>query len=57
MLNNLISYVACRMYKYKIFRRLETMEESEYAIRYNLKSSLKLYTSVLKHNKCMLQFK
>ena len=57
MLNNLISYVACRMYKYKMFCRLETLEESEYAIRYNLKSSLKFYTSVLKHNKCMLQSK
>ena len=57
MLNNLISYVACRMYKYKMFCRLETLEESEYAIRYHLKSSLKFYTSVLKHNKCMLQSK
>ena len=55
MLNNLISYVACRMYKYKMFCRQETLEESEYAIRYNLKSSLKLYTSVSKNNKCMLQ--
>ena len=35
----------------------ETLEESEYAIRYHLKSSLKFYTSVLKHNKCMLQSK
>ena len=40
-----------------MFCRLETLEESEYAIRFNLKSSLKFYTSVLKHNKCLLHSK
>ena len=46
--NNIISFIACRIYKYKMYCRLESIDESEYAIRFPLKKQLLFYYNVLK---------
>ena len=46
--NNIISFIACRIYKYKMYCRLESIDESEYAIRFHLKKQLLFYYNVLK---------
>ena len=33
ILNNILSFIACRIYKFKMFCRLESIDETEYAIR------------------------
>ena len=42
-LNNLILYTALKIYKYKMYCRLEQLDETEYNIRLHLKKSLKLW--------------
>ena len=48
-LNNLISYIACRIYKRKMFCRLENLPETEYSILNDLKASLRLTCSVIRY--------
>ena len=39
-LNFLISFIACKIYKYKMFCRLESLDENSYNISANVKSAL-----------------
>ena len=55
LLNNLLSYVACRIYKYKMFCRINSLQESEISICQNLKSHLKFTCSVIKKSNISLQ--
>ena len=50
-LNNVISFVALKIYKFKMFCRLENLDESEYNIRFHLKRNLKFWFNTLKYNK------
>ena len=51
ILNNIMSFIACRIYKFKMFCRLESIDETEYAIRYNLRKQLLFNYNVLKLRK------
>ena len=46
--NSIISFIACRIYKFKMYCRLELIDESEYAIQCHLKKQLLFYHNVLK---------
>ena len=48
-LNNLISCIACRIYKRKMFCRLENLPETEYSILNDLKASLRLTCSDIRY--------
>ena len=39
-LNFLISFITCKIYKYKMFCRLESLDENSYNISANVKSAL-----------------
>ena len=47
MLNNLISFVACRIYKYKMYCRIHKFNEEEYNININLKKTIFTFSSYL----------
>lgn len=47
-LNTLISYVAYRIYKYKMYCRIHSLEETNYNILNHVKASTVFYASVLK---------
>ena len=49
-LNNLISYIACGIYKRKMFCRLENLPETECGILHDLKASLRLTCSVIRYS-------
>ena len=51
ILNNILSVIACRLYKYKMYCRLESLDETEYSIRYHLKSYLLFLYHVMKENR------
>ena len=48
ILNNILSLIACIIYKFEMFSRLESIDETEYAIRYNLRKQILLNYNVLK---------
>ena len=50
-LNNLISFIACRIYKFKMYCRLELLKETEYTIRCHLKKHVLFNYNVLKLRK------
>ena len=50
-LNIIISFVACKIYKYKMYCRLESLDEREINIRNNLRQSTIFMRSVLKYRK------
>jgi hypothetical protein len=45
--NLLLSFVALKIYKYKMFCRLENKEETSQALLYNLKSCISQYSETL----------
>ena len=48
-LNFIISFVACRIYKYKMFCRIESLEENEFNVYCNVKENIKkLYLTLTK---------
>ena len=48
-LNFIISFVACRIYKYKMFCRIESLEENEFNVYCNVKENIKkLYLTLSK---------
>ena len=51
MLNDLISFIACRIYKFKMYCRLELLDETEYTIRCHLKKHMLFNYNVLKLRK------
>ena len=46
-LNFIISYIACRIYKYKIFCRVEMLEETEFNLYNHVQNNMKFLYSVL----------
>ena len=51
-LNNVISFVALKIYQFEMFCQLEQLDESEHInIQFHLKRSLKLWYNTLKYNK------
>ena len=57
-LNFIISYIAFKIYKYKMYCRLEKKDEKEFEIRNHVKLSLVYYSSALSYvrNKKSIQF-
>ena len=57
-LNFIISFIAFRIYKYKMYCRLEKKDENEFEIRNHVKLSLAYYSSALSYvrNKKSIQF-
>ena len=50
LFNNMISFVACRIYKYKMYCRLEGMNEHEIGIRQNIKQNVIFMKNVFKYS-------
>ena len=48
LFNTIISFVAYRIYKYKMWCRLENIPETEFNITYNVKQTLTTFCKVLK---------
>ena len=49
--NNIISFIACRIFKYRMKCRIEKREETERNIHYHVKSELGALESILKRAK------
>ena len=49
--NNIISFIACRIFKYRMKCRIEKREETELNIHYHVKSELGALESMLKRAK------
>ena len=50
-LNYLISFIACKIYKYRMFCRLESLDENTYNITTHLKVSLNLLQRIYHYKK------
>ena len=51
LFNNMISFVACRIHKYKMYCRLEGMNEHEIGIRQHIKQNVIFMEKVFKYSK------
>ena len=56
-LNTLISYVAYRIYKYKMYCRLESLKETDTGIQNHIKESLYGYSKVVKRLNTLIDYK
>ena len=56
-LNPLISYVAYRIYKYKMYCRLQCLDVTKYNILHYVKSLIVLYAAILKNMKSAINCK
>ena len=56
-LNTLISYVAYRIYKYKMYCSLQCLDETNYNILHHVKSSIVFYATILKNIKSAINYK
>ena len=54
VLNTTISFVACKIYKYKMYCRLESLEEREIDIHNHLKHNITFMGNVFKYSKNMI---
>ena len=54
LLNNIISFVALKIYKYKMYCRLENIDEHEHTIQNHIKQKAFFWYKVLKYCKCNL---
>ena len=55
--NTLLSYVAYRIYKYKMYCRLESLKETDYGIQNHIKESLDGYCKVVKRLNTLIECK
>ena len=51
LFNNMISFVACRIYKYKMYCRLEGMNEHEIGVHHHIKQNVIFMEKVFKYSK------
>ena len=56
-LNTLISYVAYRIYKHKMYCRLESLKETDTGIQNHIKESLYGYSKVVKRLNTLIDYK
>ena len=56
-LNTLISYIAYRIYKYKMYCRLESLKETDTGIQNHIKESLYGYSKVVKRLNTLIDYK
>ena len=54
VLNTTISFVACKIYKYKMYCRLESLEERDIDIHNHLKHNITFMGNVFKYSKNMI---
>ncbi|XP_056008394.1 uncharacterized protein LOC125674557 [Ostrea edulis] len=55
LLNNFISFIALKIYKYKMFCRLSNLEETEYSISNHVKKCTVLWCKVIKYSNYALK--
>ena len=51
LLNFIISYVACRIYKYKMFCRIDSLQETEYNVCCSVRENMKVLYLILQNMK------
>ena len=49
--NFIISYVACRIYKYKMFCRIDSLQETEYNVYCSVRENIKVLYFILQNMK------
>ena len=55
LLNNIISFIALKIYKYKMYCRLQNIDEKEYNIQNHIKQKVLFWCKVLKYSKSNLK--